>query len=256
MNPHQQACIILARFELYQLWGSIRLFAKAMMNVLIDKKSLQVIQHSKQKDSTPEGRIGTFLMILRNVGFNPIEGDICDIKKEQHNFRGVVSLTRFNLPDKRMGYSDDELKILRDTELIDFIAIFANHPPNLTKESNRIAQSYGIEILSEFWPNHYKIGHYTQINTDNCNVIINNCCKIRCDKEEYSRIGNLGDFNKYFTCYCKKEKLPTALFVADSGFLCESNSNTPGPGLIDKSDNIKFIRHWFKKLKNECEKQG
>jgi len=229
-------------------FGVVKLVTKQMIDLLIDKKSLQVDYHLRQRPLTPEGRIGTFLMILRNIGFNPIEENISSIKEEKHNFRGIISLTRYN----QAGYTDDELEILHNNKLIDFIAIFANHPPEFTEESNRVAQPYGIEILSEIWKDPSETGHYTRISAGNYNVTINSSCKIKCDSEKYIRIGHLDDDNKYFACYCKKEGFPTALFIADSGFLCESNSNTPGPGLIDKSDNKRFIWHWFKKLKSEC----
>jgi len=222
---------------------------KKEIDILINGKSLQAMVHNQKG-----GRIDTFLKILEDIGFNPVIKDISYIKekKKQYNFRGIASLTR----SIRLGYTDDELKILRNSKLVDFIAIFANHPPYFTIESNKVAEPYYVRVLEEHYGNNKKGAPPIKIKVGEYEIVINNSCKIECDKETYIRMGDLDGNNRYFLCYCKKDGWPTALFIADSGFLCESNSNIPGPGLIGKSDNKKFICHWFKELKNECKKRN
>ncbi|MBU1626966.1 hypothetical protein KKB18_06310, partial [bacterium] len=148
------------------------------------------------------------------------------------------------------------------------LLVMSNHPP-FNEYDNPLARSFGFSFKSPTYPWHRGGYGLTNIKGQNLSsleitqnlkqgLIFNNSCRIKLDKDsEIDILATLPEESDPLNIFAIAidntfgESSGRVVGVADSGFCGNDGTKSPGPGLIGKGDNIKFISNIFKWFKNK-----
>jgi hypothetical protein len=244
------------------------------VKVLIDTRSLQGAYHFGKLGNLPKDdkydetkksigkRLEKFLSIVeKETGNTPTasKGKVDELRISLlKEFDVLAILTRIYLLSQK-EISDIKEFVKKGGNLL----LMSNHPP-FCEFDNPLAESFGFTFLSLTYPWHRGGYGLTTIKDENLRsheitrnmkkgIIFNNSCRIKINEDSNMKIlatlPEEPEPNNIFAVVINKpfgKQSGNVVGIADSGFTGNDGTKSPGPGLIGKGDNIKFLSNIFR----------
>ena len=243
------------------------------MKILFDNSGLQVAvhlgQHPNPRAKAASGkRLVTFFSIIENLGckiafterkVSPITGDMlidCSV---------LVITTRMPRLPRRSKVELEEIQ--RFVQRGGSLLVMSNHPwPKMQNPipDLYIASLFDVTLNGPIYPSHVRQGGLTEIRngdlhmhpiTDGLNgpIVFNDGCRISANAGDILATlpGEESAPNVFAVAIDTPQKGKGRVVVtADSGFIGDDDTNFPGPGLIGRGNNRRFVRQVFEWLLN------
>jgi len=225
------------------------------MSILLDRKSLQVASHCGDFHPSVLGkRLEIFLGILEGI-----DGEIPD-QDNSLLYEVIFKHDLLVIPTRISPFEREELTAIeRFVKNGGSLLLMSNHTPfkeglpDFTEHDKQFTERVNVHLEGPVFPDHHGRDGLTTIEGDDlCHditrnlekgIVFNNSCQIRSDNERAQILARLPGIPEENQCFALaiEHQSGRIVFTADSGFIGNEDTNTPGPGLIDHGGNRLFV---------------
>ena len=256
------------------------------MKILMDGNGLQTRIHVQN-----ERRLQTFLAQLEDIPFCVVDfsPELPLAKSLLNNYDVLVITTRHG---EEYSYSIEEITAITDfVRQGGGLLLMSNHGDlpghninDMTKQDAVLARQFGIEIENSWFANS-KSGVLSEFSASDLlvthpiicgglgeepirSIVTNNCCSlvsadavpiINLPSKMIDHRNGLPAHGRNFAMALDAEansalnRMGRVVVVADSGFIGTEGTTNPGPGLIEKGDNRRFVQNVIRWLGREID---